>query len=71
MVSILDAPDAGPVRAWLDDLAAGRFDLLVLMTGEAVRRLVGFAERGGAKEVGRRPRPDPDRHPRPQTGPGP
>ncbi len=47
MLSILDAPDAEPVLAWLRDLIAGRFDLLILMTGEAVRRLFGFAERGG------------------------
>jgi uroporphyrinogen-III synthase len=49
MVSILDAPDAAPVLAWLDDLIAGRFDLLVLMTGEALRRLLGFAERAGRR----------------------
>src|SRR5205823_4657761 len=39
MLSILDAPDAGAVDAWLDELIAGRFGLLVVMTGEAVRRL--------------------------------
>jgi uroporphyrinogen-III synthase len=47
LVSILDAPDSAPVMAWLRDLIDGRFDLLVLMTGEAVRRLRGFAEREG------------------------
>jgi uroporphyrinogen-III synthase len=51
MLSILDAPDAGPVEAWLDELIAGRFALLVLMTGEAVRRLAGFAQRGGRREA--------------------
>ena len=50
MVSILDAPDAAPVIAWLQDLIAGRFDWIVLMTGEALRRLLGFAERGGLRE---------------------
>jgi uroporphyrinogen-III synthase len=49
MLGILDAPDAEPVVAWLRDLIAGRFDMLVLMTGEAVRRLCGFAERAGLK----------------------
>ncbi|MGL4550638.1 MAG: uroporphyrinogen-III synthase [Gemmataceae bacterium] len=48
MLSILDAPDAGPVRAWLDDLPS--FDLVILMTGEAVRRLAGLAERDGRRE---------------------
>jgi uroporphyrinogen-III synthase len=47
LLSILDAPDAAPVEAWLRDLIAGRFALVVLMTGEAVRRLAGFAERAG------------------------
>jgi uroporphyrinogen-III synthase len=50
MVSILDAPDAAPVVAWLRELIAGRFDCVVLMTGEALRRLLGFAERGGLRE---------------------
>src|SRR5262245_41889122 len=47
MLSILDAPDAAPVCAWLNELIAGDFGLLILMTGEAVRRLAGFAEAMG------------------------
>jgi uroporphyrinogen-III synthase len=47
MVSILDAPDAAPVVAWLHELVAGRFDMVILMTGEALGRLVGFAGRAG------------------------
>ena len=50
MVSILDAPDPGPVVAWLRKLIAGQFDYLVLMTGEALRRLLGFADRAGLRE---------------------
>jgi uroporphyrinogen-III synthase len=50
LVSILDAPDAAPVIAWLRDLAADRFTYVVLMTGEALRRLLGFAERDGLRE---------------------
>ena len=50
MVSILDAPDAEPVLAWLRELVDGRFDYVVLMTGEALRRLLGFAERAGLRE---------------------
>jgi uroporphyrinogen-III synthase len=47
LLSILDAPDSAPVEAWLHELGQGRFDLVILMTGEAVRRLQGFAERAG------------------------
>jgi uroporphyrinogen-III synthase len=49
MVSILDAPDAAPVVAWLGELIAGRFSHVVLLTGEGLRRLLGFAERGGIR----------------------
>src|SRR5262245_18545158 len=49
MVSILDNPDAAPVVAWLRELLADRFTYLVLMTGEALRRLLGFAEREGMR----------------------
>jgi uroporphyrinogen-III synthase len=49
MVSILDAPDLAPIVAWLRDLCADRFDYLVLITGEALRRLLGFAEREGLR----------------------
>jgi uroporphyrinogen-III synthase len=50
LLSILDAPQPASVEAWLHELIAGRFDLVVLMTGEAVRRLAGFAERAGLRE---------------------
>jgi uroporphyrinogen-III synthase len=50
MVSIHDTPDSAPVLEWIDKLIAGRFGLVVLMTGEAVRRLIGFAERAGQRE---------------------
>jgi uroporphyrinogen-III synthase len=50
MLSILDAPDPAPVIAWLRELIAGRIALVILMTGEALRRLVGFAEREGLRE---------------------
>jgi uroporphyrinogen-III synthase len=50
MLSIRDAPDAAPVLAWIDELIAGRMDLLVLMTGEALRRSLGFAERAGRRD---------------------
>jgi uroporphyrinogen-III synthase len=51
LVSILDAPDPEPVIAWLRQLAAGRFDDLILLTGEGLRRLLVTAERAGIKEA--------------------
>jgi uroporphyrinogen-III synthase len=45
MFSILDNPEPGPVVAWLRELSAGKLHLIVLMTGEALRRLLGFADR--------------------------
>ncbi|MFO1401265.1 MAG: uroporphyrinogen-III synthase [Steroidobacteraceae bacterium] len=39
LVTILDAPDPAPVRAWLRGFAAGGCDDLVLLTGEGLRRL--------------------------------
>jgi uroporphyrinogen-III synthase len=50
LLSILDNPDTAPVLGWLRDLAADRFALVVLMTGEALRRLMGFADREGMRE---------------------
>jgi uroporphyrinogen-III synthase len=51
MVSILDAPDPAPVVAWLRELTAGRFTYVVLLTGEGLRRLLGFAERDRMREA--------------------
>lgn len=51
LVSILDAPDPGPVLEWIGAVSAGRIELLVLMTGEGLRRLLGFAERAGQREA--------------------
>ncbi len=51
MIGMIDAPDEAPVLAWLRDLAAGRFAYVVLMTGEGVRRLLGFAERAGIRDA--------------------
>ena len=50
LVSILDAPDAGPVEAWLRDFCAGTFHDLILLTGEGLRRLLGFADRAAIRE---------------------
>src|SRR5205807_1554720 len=47
MLTILDAPDTAAVDAWLHDLISGRFERVILMTGEAVRRLHARAEQTG------------------------
>src|SRR5262245_11224713 len=51
MIGILDAPDEGPVLDWIGELIADRFGIVVLMTGEAVRRLLGFADRAGRRQA--------------------
>jgi uroporphyrinogen-III synthase len=47
MVTILDAEDPAPIEAWLRRLAAGKFDDLILLTGEGLRRLLSVAGRAG------------------------
>jgi uroporphyrinogen-III synthase len=51
MVSILDAPDPVPVISWLRELTAGKFGYVILLTGEGLRRLLGFAQREGIWEA--------------------
>lgn len=51
LVSILDSPDTAAVEHWLKRFNAGEMDELVLMTGEGLRRLRGFAERAGCHEA--------------------
>lgn len=43
LVAILDAPDPGPVDAWLRELTSVGFDDLILLTGEGLRRLLDRA----------------------------
>lgn len=50
MLNIVDAPDPAPVLAWLRELCAGRFAYVVLMTGEALRRLLLLAESAGLRD---------------------
>src|SRR6185295_7823539 len=50
LVGIGDAPDAAPIEAWLKTLIAGELDDLIILTGEGVVRLLGFAERAGMRE---------------------
>ena len=45
VIAIRDAPDPVPINAWLRRFAKGTCNDLVLMTGEGLRRLLGFARR--------------------------
>src|ERR1700704_3326018 len=50
LVSILDPADDGPALSWLQDLAANLFNLIILFTGEGLRRLVACAARQGQRD---------------------
>jgi uroporphyrinogen-III synthase len=47
LVAIHDAPDAAPIETWLRRFNDGGCDDLILLTGEGLRRLVGFSRRAG------------------------
>ena len=47
LVAMRDVEDPAPVEAWLSRLAEGRFDDLILLTGEGLRRLMPIARRIG------------------------
>lgn len=47
MVAIHDSPDEQGVKQWLQTFCASDFDDFVILTGEGIRRLSGFAERFG------------------------
>jgi uroporphyrinogen-III synthase len=51
MIAIRDAPDPAPINVWLRRFAKGRCNDLVLMTGEGLRRLLGFAQRLGLESA--------------------
>jgi uroporphyrinogen-III synthase len=51
LVSILDTPHSGPVNEWLKLCIEQPFDYLILLTGEGLRRLLGFAHRAGTEQA--------------------
>ena len=51
LVAIRDVPDPAPVVAWLQRFTSNFPDDFVLLTGEGLERLVGFARRAGMEEV--------------------
>src|SRR6185436_13956955 len=46
-MTIVDVEDPTPILRWLDRLAGGGLDDLVLLTGEGLARLVGVARAAG------------------------
>ncbi|HEY3487449.1 MAG TPA: uroporphyrinogen-III synthase, partial [Gammaproteobacteria bacterium] len=49
LVAIEDALDAGPVNDWLRRCIESPFDDFIILTGEGIRRLRGFAARIGVE----------------------
>jgi uroporphyrinogen-III synthase len=47
LVSIHDSPNTEVIEAWLRQFVADPGDDIILLTGEGLRRLLGFAERAG------------------------
>lgn len=47
LVAIYDSPDKDRVENWLEHFVNDEFDDIILLTGEGLRRLLGFAERAG------------------------
>ena len=50
LVSIHDTPEEAPVLGWLRRFCENPPDDLILMTGEGLQRLVGFARRAGMED---------------------
>jgi len=51
LVSILDAPNPEPVLRWIERFMATPPDLLVLLTGEGLRRLLSLCDKHGLREA--------------------
>ena len=45
LIAIKDSPDVDAVEQWMAAMIAGKFDDFIILTGEGLRRLEGFAER--------------------------
>jgi uroporphyrinogen-III synthase len=50
LVAIRDSPDRAGVAAWLERFCAGTMDLVIIYTGEGIRRLKGFAADAGLQD---------------------
>ena len=49
LIAIHDAPDVGPVLAWIERFIGSAPDLFIILTGEGVRRLLALADRHASK----------------------
>lgn len=47
LVSIIDSPRVDDINKWISDFIERRPDYMIILTGEGIRRLNGFAERLG------------------------
>lgn len=50
LVAIHDSPDEEGIKTWLQSFCTAEFDDFIILTGEGIRRLTGFAERFGILE---------------------
>lgn len=68
LIAIKDSPDVDAVEQWMVAMIAGKFDDFIILTGEGMRRLEGFAERfecqqdwhwalGAVRKIVRGPKP--------------
>jgi uroporphyrinogen-III synthase len=51
LVSILNNPNKAAVESWIQSFISNTPDYLIVLTGEGIRRLVGFATRAGCLEA--------------------
>lgn len=51
LIAIHDAPDPGPVLAWIDRFILAPPDLFIILTGEGVRRLLSLAGKHAKKDA--------------------
>jgi len=50
LVSILDAPDHRKIESWLQEFISRPCEYFIILTGEGLRRLNGFAQRAACKD---------------------
>ncbi|MBN1379272.1 MAG: uroporphyrinogen-III synthase [Gammaproteobacteria bacterium] len=51
LVAIYDSPETDAIYHWLEECIQKPYDDLILLTGEGLRRLLGFARRGNLLEA--------------------
>ncbi len=51
MIAIHDAPNSLPILSWLEDFISAPPEILILLTGEGLRRLINLAEKHASKNL--------------------